>query len=92
MNSTTRSEAYLACLLTSDQALFCRLRAEEPCKISAHELLLGDAPEDKIEAFDGDPDYGAFRLVWTVSQFQQRMRAIGNVSTEVVVRGSYLHV
>ncbi|KIJ41898.1 hypothetical protein M422DRAFT_31546 [Sphaerobolus stellatus SS14] len=87
MDRATRAEAYLACLLTSDQTLFRRLRGEEPNKISAHELLLGVTPEDKLEAIDGDADYGAFRLIWNVAKFQQRMRAIGYISTEVVVRG-----
>ncbi|KAF8591634.1 hypothetical protein K439DRAFT_1626625 [Ramaria rubella] len=91
LNSTTRSEAYLACLLSSDQDLFQRLRHtpgdHSPSVSAAHELLLGNVPEDDVRSFDKEADHGEFRIVWKIAQFQKRMRAIGGVGTEVVARG-----
>lgn len=96
LDSTTRSEAYLACMLSSDQVLFQRLRHtpgdHSPSVSAAHELLLGDAPEDDIRSFDRDGDHGEFQIVWRIAKFQKRMRALGGVGTEVVARGwSILH-
>ena len=91
LDSTTRSEAYLACMLSSDQVLFQRLRHTpgdpSPTVSAAHELLIGDAPEDDVRSFDGKADYGEFRIVWKIAKFQKRMHAIGGVGTEVVARG-----
>lgn len=93
LDSTTRSEAYLACMLSSDQVLFQRLRRvpghPSPSISAAHELLLGDAPEDDVRSFDGDADCGEFRLTWRIVKFQKRMRALGGVGTEVIARGEY---
>lgn len=99
LNPTTRLEAYSACLLTSDNALFQRLRSTPDEQttpnggantfISADELLLGEAPGDEIQVFDGDADYGEFRIVWDIAHFQRRMRAIGGVSIQVVARGRF---
>ncbi|GJJ07273.1 hypothetical protein Clacol_001473 [Clathrus columnatus] len=96
LNPTTRLEAYSACLLTSDNVLFQRLKKipDEHANIntlgsssiSADELLLGEAPGDKIQVFDGNPDYGEFRVVWDIAHFHKRMRAIGSVNTQVVAR------
>ncbi|KAF8511478.1 hypothetical protein BU17DRAFT_97166 [Hysterangium stoloniferum] len=92
MDMTARSEAYLACLLVSDQKLFQRLRHVPGEGTSgpsgAYELLLGEGEsKDEIQSFLGDPDAGEFRIIWKISQFQKRMRHIGSVSTEVVARG-----
>lgn len=97
LNSTTRLEAYSACLLTSDNTLFQRLRSipDEQVNntpggntsIGADELLLGETPDDKIQVLDGEADYGEFRIIWDITHFQKRMRAIGSVSVQVVVRG-----
>lgn len=97
LNPTTRLEAYSACLLTSDNTLFQRLRNTPDeqtipnvganTSISADELLLGEEPGDEIQVFDGDADYGEFRILWDIAHFQRRMRAIGRVSIQVVARG-----
>ncbi|KAF8513534.1 hypothetical protein JB92DRAFT_2923183 [Gautieria morchelliformis] len=91
LDSTTRSEAYLACMLSSDQVLFQRLRHtpgdHSPSVSPAHELLLGDTPKDDVRSVDRGADYGEFRINWKISKFQQRMRAIGGVGTEVIARG-----
>lgn len=93
LDSTTRLEAYLACMLSSDQILFQRLRHtpgdHSPSVSAAHELLIGDAPEDDVRSFDGEADHGEFRIVWKIAKFQRRMRAIGGVGTEVVARGRF---
>jgi hypothetical protein len=93
LDPTTRSEAYLACMLSSDQVLFQRLRHtpgdHSPSVSAAHELLLGDAPEDEVRSFDREANHGEFRIVWKIAKFQKRMRALGGVGTEVVARGRF---
>jgi hypothetical protein len=93
LDPTTRSEAYLACMLSSDQVLFQRLRHtpgdHSPSVSPAHELLLGDTPNDEVRSTDRGADYGEFSINWKISKFQQRMRAIGGVGTEVIARGRF---
>ena len=93
LNPTTRSEAYLACLMSSDQELFQRLRrtpgVQTPSVSAADELLLGEAPGDQLSVENQEGDNGEFRVYWKIAEFQKRVRALGGIGTEVVARSSY---
>jgi hypothetical protein len=90
----TKSEIRLACLLTSDQALFQRLRLlpEFSPLSGTDQILLGASmPPDGIVVDDvpGD-DEGSFVVHFEVVQFQQRMRVSKRVALEFIARGNVL--
>jgi hypothetical protein len=91
LNPETISEMRLACLLTSDQALFQRLRlSPEFSPLSGtDEILLGASmPPDEITVSDVQGDEGAFVVNFGIVQFQQRMRVSKQVGLEFIARGA----
>lgn len=92
LTPATISEIRLACLVTSDQALFQRLRlspAFSPIK-GTDEMLLGEnaVPPDTIDVQDIKGDEGAFVVELQISMFQKRMRISGGVEVEFIARGT----
>ena len=88
----TKSEIRLACLLTSDQALFQRLRLlpEFSPLSGTDQILLGASmPPDGVIVDDvpGD-DEGSFVVHFEIVQFQQRMRVSKRVGLEFIARGA----
>jgi len=91
LSPETRSEMRLACLLTSDQALFQRLRlSHEFAPLSGtDEILLGASmPPDEIVVGDVPGDQGAFVVNFGVVLFQQRMRISRRIDLEFIARGT----
>jgi len=89
LTATTRSDIRLACLLTSDQALFQRLRlsAEFSPLSGTDEILLGATlPLDGIAVHDLPGDEGAFAVDFEIVQFQKRMRISKSIVLEFIAR------
>lgn len=90
LTQSTISEIRLACLLTSDQALFQRLRlspAFSPLS-GTDEIILGASiPPDTIDVVDVEGDEGAFVANFEILAFQKRMRVSKNIELEFIARG-----
>jgi hypothetical protein len=90
LKQSTISEIRLACLLTSDQALFQRLRLStgfSPLS-GTDEMILGEStPPDVIEVVDVDGDEGGFAANFEILAFQKRMRVSKNIELEFIARG-----
>lgn len=85
----TISEIRLACLITSDQQLFQRLRlSPEFCPLSGtDQMILGGAiPPDEITVQDTVGDEGAFAVNMAILQFQKRMQVSREVIVEFIAR------
>ncbi|TFK32424.1 hypothetical protein BDQ12DRAFT_501938 [Crucibulum laeve] len=79
-----------ACLVTSDQRLFQRLRlSPEFSPVSAvDEMLLGGSiPPDDIEVEDVPGNEGAFAVNFEIVQFQKRMMVGKEIALEFIARG-----
>ena len=91
LSEATLSEIRLACLQTSDQVLFQRLRrvpAFSPLS-GADEILLGASiPPDEIEVEDIPGDQGAFKVQFRILLFQKRMRVTKSINLEFIARGT----
>ncbi|KAJ6619851.1 hypothetical protein B0H10DRAFT_1946423 [Mycena sp. CBHHK59/15] len=93
LTPATTSDVRLACLLTSDQALFQRLRnSPEFAPLSATDEILLDAtipPDDiTVENVGGEAGQeGAFIVDFTVVRFQKRMLVSKAVVLEFIARG-----
>ncbi|KAJ7116083.1 hypothetical protein C8R44DRAFT_855254 [Mycena epipterygia] len=85
LNPATTSDVRLACLLTSDQALFQQLRASPIfAPLSTTDALLLDAPADTLRVESaGD----AFAVDFALARFQRRMRVGGRIALEFIARG-----
>ncbi|KAF5364686.1 hypothetical protein D9758_005607 [Tetrapyrgos nigripes] len=84
------SDVRLACLLTSDQDLFKRLRmTPEFAPLSGTDQMVlgaGTVPDDVVvENLKGDE--GAFAANLSINQFQKRMRISKEVAVEFIARG-----
>jgi hypothetical protein len=91
LSRETISEIRLACLLTSDQPLFQRLRlSPEFSPLSGtDEILLGATyPLDDIVVGDVPGDEGAFVVNFEIVQFQQRMRVSKRINLEFIARST----
>ena len=89
----TISDVRVACLVTSDQALFQRLRmSPEFSKISGRdEMLLGATlPMDDIVVEDMAGDEGAFAVNFEIVQFQKRMMVSKEIVLEFIARSQSL--
>lgn len=85
----TISDVRVACLVTSDQSLFQRLRmSPEFSKISGRdEMLLGATlPMDDIVVEDMAGDEGAFAVNFEIVQFQKRMMVSKEIVLEFIAR------
>jgi len=90
LTSDTRSDAALACMLQSDNELFQRLQHSPGWKESvmsgAEEMLLGSSPEDSVSVVDVEGDIGAFKAMFLIPEFQQRMRVSRAIQIEFIAR------
>ncbi|CAA7263067.1 unnamed protein product [Cyclocybe aegerita] len=85
----TITEVRLACLATSDQKLFQRLRlSPEFAPVSGvNQMLLGGTiPPDEIEVEDVSSDGGAFVMSFVVPHFHKRMSVSKEVELEFIAR------
>ncbi|KAJ7782042.1 hypothetical protein DFH07DRAFT_792413 [Mycena maculata] len=93
LTPATTSDVRLACLLTSDQALFQRLRSSpEFAPLSATDEMLLDAtipPDDiTVENVGGEAGQeGAFVVEFSVVRFQKRMLVSKSVVLDFIARG-----
>jgi hypothetical protein len=86
----TISDIRHACLLTSDQLLFQRLRmSPEFAPLSGtDEMLLGASiPPDEITVEDVPGDEGAFAVNFDVVHFQKRMLVSKHIELDFIARG-----
>ncbi|OBZ69537.1 hypothetical protein A0H81_10144 [Grifola frondosa] len=86
----TLSELRLACLQTSDQALFQRLRlspAFAPLSGTEEIILGGSVPPDEVVVEEMPGDEGAFAVCVRFPLFQKRMRISKEVALEFIARG-----
>ncbi|KAL0574289.1 hypothetical protein V5O48_007665 [Marasmius crinis-equi] len=90
LEQATVDEIKLACLITSDQALFQRLRiSPEFAALSGTDqmVLSNTTVPDEVEALEASSDEGAFVVDVKLMQFQKRMRVSGEVGVDFIARG-----
>ncbi|KAL0058107.1 hypothetical protein AAF712_015229 [Marasmius tenuissimus] len=90
LEPATVSEIRLACLITSDQALFQRLRlSPEFASLSGTDqmVLSGGMAPDEVEVLEASSDEGAFVVDIKMMQFQKRMRVSNEVGVDFIARG-----
>lgn len=85
------ADARAACLLTSDDTIFQRLRHSPGCAglNTAEELLLGAQPADEVVVENASGAVGAFKASIHLVHFQKRMRVSRKVSVEFIARGMW---
>ncbi|KAF8216596.1 hypothetical protein K438DRAFT_1914479 [Mycena galopus ATCC 62051] len=89
LTPATMSDVRLACLLTSDQALFQRLRSSpefEPLSPTDEMLLDATMPPDDITVENVDGMEGAFVVDFSVVRFQKRMLVSKSVVLDFIAR------
>ncbi|KAJ7654448.1 hypothetical protein DFH06DRAFT_1282352 [Mycena polygramma] len=89
LTAATMSDVRLACLLTSDQALFQRLRnSPEFAPLSPTDEMLLDAtiPPDDITVENVDGVEGAFVVDFAIVRFQKRMLVGKSVVLDFIAR------
>ncbi|KAJ7446717.1 hypothetical protein FB451DRAFT_1291287 [Mycena latifolia] len=90
LTPATTSDIRLACLLTSNQVLFQRLRTSpEFAPLSATDEMILDATMslDDILVEDVGGDIGAFAVDFAILRFQKRMRVSKCAILEFIARG-----
>lgn len=90
LTDATISDIRLACLVTSDQRLFQRLRrspAFAPLSGSDQMLLEASVPPDEVIVEDVPGDEGAFAVHFRLVKFQARMRVSKEIHMEYIARG-----
>ncbi|KAF9524749.1 hypothetical protein CPB83DRAFT_773328 [Crepidotus variabilis] len=90
LNRDTIREIRLACLATSDQKLFQRLRLSPDFHAvsGVEQMLLGvRLPLDEVEVADVSPDGGAFAMDFVVPHFHKRMVVSKEIDLEFIARG-----
>ncbi|KAK7051212.1 hypothetical protein VNI00_004712 [Paramarasmius palmivorus] len=90
LEPVTLSETRLACLSTSDQALFQRLRlSPDFAPLSGTDsMVLGENTiPDEVEVHNIPGDEGAFVVDFKLMQFQKRMKVSKEVGIEFIARG-----
>lgn len=88
----TISDVRHACLLTSDQALFQRLRMSPefaPLSGTDEMLLGGIISPDEITVEDMPGDEGAFAVNFSVAHFQKRMLVSKRIELDFIARGIF---
>ena len=91
LTDATVDEIRLACLHTSDHALFQKLRrspAFSPLTGTEEILLGGSVPVDDVDVADVKGDEGAFVAVFRMPMFQKRMRISGSIRLEFIAKGA----
>lgn len=92
LNPETIREIRLACLATSDQKLFQRLRLTPDFHSvsGVEQMLLGvSTPLDEIEVEDVSPDGGAFAMDFVIPHFHKRMVVSKQIALEFIARGTH---
>lgn len=92
LNPNTIADIRHACLLTSDQLLFQRLRmSPEFSPLSGtDEMLLGaNIPPDAIAVENVPGDEGAFTVNFEIAHFQKRMLISKRVQLDFIARGNF---
>ena len=95
LNPETIREVRLACLATSDQKLFQRLRmSPEFSAISGvDQMLLGvTIPPDDIEVEDVSADGGAFAATFVIPHFHKRMVVSKKIELDFIARSECLYL
>ncbi|EAU91950.1 hypothetical protein CC1G_11136 [Coprinopsis cinerea okayama7 len=89
LQPATIADIRLACLVTSDQKLFHRLRmSPEFSKVSgADQILLGATqPQDEIEVHEVAADDGSFAVDFVIPHFQKRLMVTKLIELEFIAR------
>jgi hypothetical protein len=95
LNEDTISELRLACLATSDQPMFQRLRhlPQFSSIPGADQVLLGtDIPQDEVTVEIGPGVEGAFAANFQIHQFHKRMMISKEITLEFIARSEYFDV
>ncbi|KAG6810457.1 hypothetical protein H0H92_011806 [Tricholoma furcatifolium] len=93
LNPKTIADIRHACLLTSDQLLFQRLRMSpefSPVSGTDEMLLGGSIPPDGITVENMKGDEGAFALNFEIAHFQKRMLVSKRIELDFIARGMLL--
>jgi hypothetical protein len=93
LNPETISDIRHACLLTSDQRLFQRLRMSpefSPLSGTDEMLLGGSIAPDDITVEDVPGDEGSFFANFEIVHFQKRMLVSKHIELEFIARGAFL--
>jgi len=92
LTPATISEIRHACLLTSDQLLFQRLRMSPefaPLSGTDEMLLGGSIPPDNITVEDVPGDEGSFAATFEIVHFQKRMLVSKHIELDFIARGAF---
>ncbi|XP_006460566.1 hypothetical protein AGABI2DRAFT_203651 [Agaricus bisporus var. bisporus H97] len=90
LSSAAVADIRHACLITSDQPLFQRLRQSPDFNSGSatDEMLIGvTLPPDDVEVIDLPDDEGSFAVNFGVVKFQKRMMISKSISIEFIARG-----
>ncbi|KAF8985993.1 hypothetical protein BDQ17DRAFT_1436415 [Cyathus striatus] len=90
MQPSTISDIRLACLVTSDQLLFHRIRQlrEFNAVSPADEMLLGaGVPPDEVEVVEEPGEEVTFAVRLGIGRFQKRMMVARKIEIEFIARG-----
>jgi hypothetical protein len=93
LNPDTILDLRMACMATSDQAMFQRLRRSPRfASISgSDQILLGGSPSpDDVTVEIGPGDKGAFTVDCIVAQFHKRMMVSKEIVLDFIARSTYL--
>ncbi|KAJ3561838.1 hypothetical protein NP233_g9949 [Leucocoprinus birnbaumii] len=89
LTQSTMSDVRHACLVTSDQPLFQRLRQSPDfgAGSAVDELLIGvTLPPDDVEVVNFPDDEGSFAVNIGIMKFQKRMMIAKNITIEFIAR------
>ena len=95
LNPDTILDLRMACMATSDQAMFQRLqRSPRFASISrSDQILLGGSPSpDDVTVEIGPGDKGAFTMDCIVAQFHKRMMVSKEIVLDFIARSTYLTI
>ncbi|KAH9935146.1 uncharacterized protein BXZ73DRAFT_89516 [Epithele typhae] len=90
LTDATVDELRLACLHTTDNGLFQRLRrtpAFAPLSGKEEIIMGGSVPVDDVEVLDVPEDEGAFVARFRIPLFQKRMRVSESIALEFIAKG-----
>jgi hypothetical protein len=92
LTSDTIAEIRLACLVTSDQKLFQRLRMSPEFSMvsGAEQILLGvTQSQDEVEVHEVAADDGSFAVDFVIPHFQKRLRVAQKIELEFIARSEW---
>ena len=93
LNPDTILDLRMACMATSDQAMFQRLRRSPrfaSISMSDHILLSGSPSPDDVAVEIGSGDKGAFTVDCIVAQFHKRMMVSKEIVLDFIARSTHL--